>query len=162
MKDVQIPFESDLPKGQDAESLKKLGFDLSEITKKGAYYFLTLPDTPRIRCEKRSPDFTKVNYTIYYNDIEVIHIYQKTGLYKPCVSIVIYHEAIVRALAKNSSTTAANQEPGVPKGWRRYTDEDWSRHIKSLREAELFEQAAILEANDDDERRAVYSQYRGM
>ena len=102
---MRVPFGSRVPNEQEKELLVKLGFNLDSMEQTGRYYFLNTPDSPRVRCEKRTPDFDKVMYNIYYNDVSVISINQKTAIYDAYVYFNISASSVEEALAKNAETT---------------------------------------------------------
>lgn len=102
---MRIPFGPNQPNETQTELLKSLGFNLEDMSMQGRYYFLNTPSSPRVRCERRTPDFDKVNYDIFYNDVRVISINQKTAAYDSYVYFNISSPAVVEALAKNAEIT---------------------------------------------------------
>lgn len=102
---MRVPFGPRVPNAQETELLTKLGFDLESMAQSGRYYFLNTPDNPRVRCEKITPDFDEVRYEIYYNDVSVINISQKTAIYDAYVYFNISASAVEEALAKNTEIT---------------------------------------------------------
>lgn len=124
---MRVPFGARLPNKQERELLVKLGFNLDSMEKTGRYYFLNMPDSPRVRCERQTPDFDKVMYNIYYNDISVISINQKTAMYDAYVYFNISAPSVEEALAKNAEITeeeaiAKSTKPVLTKYQKRLAD----------------------------------------
>lgn len=139
---MQIPFGPGEPNQQQTELLTKLGFDLRSMEKKGRYYFLSVPETPRIRCERHTPAFDKINYTLYYNDVSVITINQKTAIYDAYIYFNISTSSVDEALAKNAEIS--EKELGEKKSAAPKLTEYQKRLVNRLRQLEfiIFEDGA--------------------
>jgi hypothetical protein len=123
---MRVPFGPRVPNEQETGLLTKLGFNLASIEHTGRYYFLNTPDNPRVRCEKHTPDFDKIRYDIYYNEVEVISIRQKTAIYDSYVFFDITASSVEEALAK-SAEMAVVAKPELSEYQVRLTD-----HLQQL------------------------------
>lgn len=102
MKKNIIPYGPKEPTGHDAEQLRNLGVDLNNLRSQGRYYYITLPDTGRIHIEENRPVFDKVEHRVFYNDIEVINVNQKTAMWDPYIFFKIFADNVQKALEKNA------------------------------------------------------------
>jgi|GEM_PF-3286400 hypothetical protein len=105
---MQIPFGPLKPSSQEMELLTKLGFDMGAIEKKGKCYYLCIPETLRIHCEKRTLIFDKHQYTLYYNgvNVAVIAVDMKMGVdTDPFMFFSISKPSVEKALARNVETS---------------------------------------------------------
>lgn len=98
---MKIPFGPRVPDEQETIWLKKLGFNLDDLTLSGRYYFLNIPETSRIQVTKETPAFDRNIYSIKYNNVEVITINQKTAIYDSWVYFNLNSSAIEKAIKLN-------------------------------------------------------------
>ena len=98
---MKIPFGPRVPNENETIQLKKLGFNLDNLTLSGRYYFLNIPETPRIQVAKEAPAFDRNEYSIKYNNVEVITINQKTAIYDSWVYFNLNSSAIEQAIELN-------------------------------------------------------------
>ncbi|PJD93287.1 MAG: hypothetical protein CK426_02795 [Legionella sp.] len=98
---MRLPFGPQEPGKEERELLLKLGFRFENMEKLGRYYFISTPDLPHLRCDKQLPDFDKIIYHVYYNDVRVILISQKTAICDSYIHFNIFPAAVEEALAKN-------------------------------------------------------------
>lgn len=75
------------------------------MEKIGRYYFLNIPDSPRIRFENNTTYLGLMKYKIYYNNVEVISITHRDMGYGDYVNFEISASSVEKALAKNDEIT---------------------------------------------------------
>ncbi len=97
---MRIPFGSRAPNKQEVELLSKLGFNLDEMSKEGRYYFIDVPNDPRIKINETHPQFDRREIYISFNGVEVIKINQKTAMYDAWVMFNLNEENIKEALSR--------------------------------------------------------------
>ncbi len=99
---MKIPFGENAPNFEETCLLAKLGFSISNINQRGKYYWLEMPENPRMDYKKRTPAFDRSHSIISLNGIEIITISQKTASYDSYVYFNFDLPAIDNALAKNA------------------------------------------------------------
>src|SRR5436190_4536319 len=95
---MKIPFGSRAPNEKELAQLEQLGFDLTKITNQGRYYFLELPNDPRIQVKEMHPAFDRREIQVKFNGLEVISINQKTAMYDSWVFCDLDEKNIEQAL----------------------------------------------------------------
>lgn len=133
---MRIPFGEIAPDFEETAILAKLGFNVSNIQQQGKYYFLELPENPRITVDKKNPDFDRSYTRISLNGIEVISINQKTASYDSWVMFNINKDRLEEALAKNAEVVIPNSASALTEFQVRLKDR--LRQLESI----IFEDGA--------------------
>lgn len=97
---MQIPFGSRKPNEKETELLTSLGFDLNSMEKQGRYYYLDVPNDPRIQVKKEQPAFDFIVTNVSLNALEVITITHKTAIYDNYVYFNLHKDNIKQALLR--------------------------------------------------------------
>lgn len=108
---MKIPFGSRVPNNEEAELLKKIGFDLDKMKQQGRYYFLSVPKDKRVQCKEKNPAFDRRELTVTLNGEEVISINQKTAIYDAYVYFHLNEKNIKAALLKTDYIPPEPPEP---------------------------------------------------
>jgi len=124
---MKIPFGTRIPNEKETLELKELGFNLDNLTLSGRYYFLNIPETSRFQVTKETPAFDRNEYSVKYNNVEVITINQKTAIYDSWVYFHLNSSAITQAIELNEEITPEqahnmNKEPELTEYQQRLSE----------------------------------------
>jgi hypothetical protein len=107
---MKIPFGSRAPNEKELAQLEQLGFDQEKMTHKGRYYFLEIPNDPRIQVKEMHPAFDRREIHGKFNELEVISINQKTAMYDSWVFFYLDEKNIEQALLHKEFIPEKKQE----------------------------------------------------
>jgi len=93
-----IPFGSHSPSEKELLQLEQLGFDKKKITYDYPYYFLEIPNDPRIEVKKSPVGSDQIKIEVKFNGFEVISINQKIAMLDYFVSFSLDEKNIEKAL----------------------------------------------------------------